>query len=435
MTNETRAPKPFNEALRLQELLSYDILDTSPEEDFNRITRLASQIFSTPMAIISLLDEHRQWFKSAIGLDVEETPRDLAFCAHTILTDTVMTVPDAHVDPRFQGNALVTGAPRIRFYAGAPLKGMGGFNLGTLCILDTEPRSTLTSDEEQALEDLASLVMTQLELRRIRNKANSPAHIDGQAAQILQSAKDAAERANSAKSAFLSMMGHELRTPLNAIMGFSDLLRTETFGPLGSKQYKEYADTIHCSGQHLLSIVASMLDYSALESGSLVLHEEIFDACVAVQEAASMLDTVAKQSGVELRLNLSQHKTELFADHMQVIQMLSNVIGNAIKFTNAGGHIDVAIEAIPGSSVSIKVSDDGIGIAPDAVHTILSPFTQVDARLCRTFEGCGIGLPLTRALIELHGGTLAIQSQLGTGTQVSLRFPKWRSQETFARIA
>jgi diguanylate cyclase (GGDEF)-like protein len=162
-------PVPDNEADRLRDLLSYEVLDTPAEESFDRITRLASSIIGTPIALVSLIDDQRQWFKSKVGLDAVQTPRDIAFCAHAIADDEVMIVPDTQDDERFASNPLVTADPNIRFYAGAPLKSPAGHNLGTLCIIDRVPRS-LNKEQEQSLADLASLVVRELELRKAARK-------------------------------------------------------------------------------------------------------------------------------------------------------------------------------------------------------------------------------------------------------------------------
>lgn len=159
------APKPKNDQQRLKVLWQYDVLDTVPEEVFDDLTDLAAHICETPIALISLIDEDRQWFKSRIGVTLQETSRDISFCAHAISSDGLFIVPDATKDKRFKSNPLVTGEPKIRFYAGAPLVTPDGHALGTLCVLDKAPR-TLNTDQQQALRVLAHHVMTQLELRR-----------------------------------------------------------------------------------------------------------------------------------------------------------------------------------------------------------------------------------------------------------------------------
>jgi two-component system, NtrC family, sensor kinase len=159
------APKPKNDQQRLKVLWQYDVLDTVPEEVFDDLTDLAAHICEAPIALISLIDEDRQWFKSRIGVTLQETSRDISFCAHAISSDGLFIVPDATKDKRFKSNPLVTGEPKIRFYAGAPLVTPDGHALGTLCVLDKAPR-TLNTDQQQALRVLAHHVMTQLELRR-----------------------------------------------------------------------------------------------------------------------------------------------------------------------------------------------------------------------------------------------------------------------------
>lgn len=168
--NQRSPPQPPNEAARLERLRRYGLFDTPPTEAFDRITRLASRIFRVPIALVSLIDKERQWFKSKIGLTADETPRDIAFCAHTICRPDVMVVEDAVLDPRFNGNRLVVEDPGIRFYAGAPLRTADGFALGTLCIIDRVPR-TFSQEERALLEDLAAFVVDEIELMQsLRNE-------------------------------------------------------------------------------------------------------------------------------------------------------------------------------------------------------------------------------------------------------------------------
>ena len=161
---------PSHEAERLAALVNYGILDSEFEESFDRITRLAAQVFGVPVALISLIDSDRQWFKSAIGLDVRETPRDISFCTHAILGTDVMVVPDATQDKRFCENPLVVTAPHIRFYAGAPLLNPEGYALGTMCVIDRESRAPLDEAQTQTLKDLSGLVIDMLEYRRLKKR-------------------------------------------------------------------------------------------------------------------------------------------------------------------------------------------------------------------------------------------------------------------------
>ncbi len=202
----TGPPTPLNEAARLAELAAYDILDTEAEAAYDDITFLASQICETPIALVSFVDQDRQWFKSKVGLAASETSRDLAFCAHAIHDPTdLLVVADATNDLRFAHNPLVLGDPNIRFYAGAPLTTAAGNALGTLCVIDNVPRD-LELHQQESLRALSRMVMAQMDLRI---------------------ARDDAQAADRAKMLFLANMSHEIRTPLNGILGLSELMSIE----------------------------------------------------------------------------------------------------------------------------------------------------------------------------------------------------------------
>jgi GAF domain-containing protein len=210
------AAYPANEAERLAALRGYAVLDTGPELAFDEVTQLASRLCDTPIALVSLVDADRQWFKSRVGLAAPETPRDIAFCTHAMLEDGIFEVEDAARDPRFSDNPLVLEDPSIRFYAGAPLINPAGLALGTLCVIDRQPRR-LSETQRMSLVVLGRQVIAQLELRqRIRELS--------QLSLELTVARDRALAGTRARDIFLANMGHELRTPLNAILGLSELL-------------------------------------------------------------------------------------------------------------------------------------------------------------------------------------------------------------------
>ena len=240
-----------------------------------------------------------------------------------------------------------------------------------------------------------------------------------------QAAKTSADLANRAKTEFLATMSHELRSPLNAILGFAEILSMELFGALGSQRYLGYAKDIHDSGRLLLSVIDDILDLSKVEAGKLELHEEAVDLEQAVGSALRLVQTRAQDHGLRLETKLSPELPSLWADGRLITQMAINLLSNAIKFTPRGGLIEVSA-GLAGEGLALTVSDTGIGIAAEDLPKVLAPFEQVDNHLTRTQSGTGLGLPLVKSLIELHGGHFTIVSEPGVGTTITLTFPAWR---------
>ena len=245
----------------------------------------------------------------------------------------------------------------------------------------------------------------------------------------LLAANKKAEFANRTKSEFLAAMSHELRTPLNAIIGFSEIIKDEILGPVGSVQYRSYAEDINASGQHLLDLINDILDLSKIESGADEIHEEKIEIREVIESVMTMVKGRAQKGGVKLELEAPDHPPALRADHRKLIQILVNLLSNAIKFTDTGGTVVFRIWCRTGSGYVFQVADTGIGIALDDIPKALTPFQQVDGELSRKYEGTGLGLPLTKSLVEQHGGSLDLQSRLGIGTTVTVRFPAERRIE------
>jgi len=221
-------------------------------------------------------------------------------------------------------------------------------------------------------------------------------------------------------------MSHELRTPLNAIIGFSDVLSSEMLGPLGREQYRDYAQDIHNAGQHLLSLINDILDLSKIEAEKDELHEEEIAVSEIVDSAVAMVRQKADEKGLSLEYRLTDGASTLLLDARKTRQILVNILSNAIKFTDAGGLITVSAWPREENGFVFQITDAGIGIAPEDIETALSQFGQVDGKLSRKYEGTGLGLPLTKALVEQHGGTLELQSDVGKGTTVTIRLPASR---------
>ncbi len=242
----------------------------------------------------------------------------------------------------------------------------------------------------------------------------------------MREARDQAEFANRTKTEFLSNMSHELRTPLNAIIGFSEVMMQENYGPIGNEKYAEYANDINSSGLHLLGLINDMLDLSKIEAGKVELNEEDFDPVEVIQSCLGMVKGQARSQGLQLETEISDQISSLRADQRMVKQILINLLSNAVKFTPQGGKITVKAWSQPGSGHVFQIIDTGIGVALDDIPKILRPFTQIESALTRKCQGTGLGLPLVKNLIELQGGYLDFQSEVGVGSTVTVRFPKER---------
>lgn len=238
-------------------------------------------------------------------------------------------------------------------------------------------------------------------------------------------AKEDAEMADRAKSEFLANMSHELRTPLNAVLGFSEILVNEAFGPLGNERYRGYAQDIHASGAHLLSIINDILDLSKAASGKLELAEDWFDAREIVNSVCRLIQPRIDESKLSLTVETRPEALMLYADERLMRQMLLNLLSNACKFTPPDGHIDCSV-SVDAAGMTFAVTDTGIGIPAEDLERVVEPFGQVDNSLSRRQEGTGLGLALVKVMAELHGGTLRLTSEMGSGTTVAVILPPGR---------
>jgi signal transduction histidine kinase len=264
------------------------------------------------------------------------------------------------------------------------------------------------------------------ERRQLQDERRSAHEALRRAKEEAEAARGLAEAASQAKSEFLATMSHELRTPLNAVIGFSQIMMTETLGPIGSPQYRDYAKDIHDSGVHLLEIINDILDLSKAEAGKLELDEDWVDVGDAVTAACRLIGPRAQRAQLSVVERIPANLPPLWADERKLKQILLNLVSNSVKFTPAGGRIEVSACIEPADGLSILVQDTGIGIPSSDLQRVLEPFVQVENSLTRSYQGSGLGLPLAAKMTELHGGKLSIASQLGRGTLVRLAFPAER---------
>jgi two-component system cell cycle sensor histidine kinase PleC len=264
-------------------------------------------------------------------------------------------------------------------------------------------------------------------MRQLRATENAHAEMQAMTTDLEQARREA-EEASRAKSNFLASMSHELRTPLNAVLGFADIMRQGLFGPVGHPRYADYVDGIVKSGQHLLSLINDVLDMSRVEAGKLELNEDDLDLRKSIEEALDLVGVTAEGKGVSLTRTLPAILPRLQADPRLLRQMMLNLLSNAIKFTSEGGNVEVAAAVLTDGGLAIRVRDTGVGMTDHQLKRVFEPFSQGDSLRAREAGGSGLGLPITRRLIELHDGQIHLSSRKSAGTTATLIFPASRVQ-------
>ena len=311
--------------------------------------------------------------------------------------------------------------PRRPFARESGLRGAVAFPVvsGDEVVAILEFFSSVAREPNETLLDLMSQIGLQLGRAIERQRAQDRLR---EWTIELTKARDDAKAADRAKSDFLATMSHELRTPLNAIIGFSEMIKAELLGPIGNERYRAYADNIFSSGTHLLGLINDILDISKLDAEYLELKEDSVDLRTEILNCIETMAPMAEKGLVGLSATFETELPQLLADNKRLRQILLNLISNAIKFTPENGEVRVCASC-SGEGLVIAVADTGIGMAPHEIPKALERFGQIDSRLARKYEGTGLGLPLTKRLVELHGGVLAIESRPNAGTVVSVVFP------------
>ncbi len=396
-----KAAIPENEVERLSKLVELNILDTLEEQAYDDLTALAAEICHTPISLVSLIDDNRQWFKSHHGLDARETPRDLAFCAHAILSDDVFIVEDSALDERFHDNPLATGAPHVKFYAGAPLILENNIRVGTLCVISNEAQ-TISTIQKEALQALARQVVSQFELR-----------LKVKSLQSLDYAKDE----------FISMVSHELRTPLTAIYGALALLKNKVDENLSTQQ-KKLVDISYRNSDRLLCLVNDILDLAKLESGKLDMANEPVNMQLLLTKSLELNELYCHKCKVNLQFDALDHQRPVIVmgDEQRLLQVMSNLISNAAKFTFEGDMIEIHLSTANGF-VQVDVTDHGAGIPLDQQSLMFTKFKQLDNQMNKKMPGTGLGLNISKMIIELQGGKIGFTSTPHLKTTFYFKLP------------
>ena len=394
----------------------------------------------------------------AVDVSEERHAQARAQVAEALLRDAIESVPEAFVLWDSHGRLIMTNRNYATFFAldpaqlrpGAPRDQVTRLAAGAIrregapgAVRETEmvdgrwlqisERPTVEGGVVMTAADITTL-KTQEEGRRLNEEelqrvVTNLELSQGQLSELArkyESEKVRAESANRAKSEFLANMSHELRTPLNAINGFSEIMIGEMYGPLGDRRYQDYARDIHASGQHLLALINDILDMSKIEAGKMTLRFEPMDLAEVTEDAVRLMRNRAEASGIALNARFPDPLPEVDADYRAIKQILLNLLSNAVKFTPRGGDIVIEAQELRGvlaPRIRITVRDTGIGIAAHDLTRLAQPFEQVENLHSKTTQGTGLGLALTRALVDLHGGDLEIVSTPGEGTAVSFSVP------------
>jgi len=398
------------DADRLAAVRGTGLLDTEAEEVFDRLTRLAVRLVGIPAAFISLVDENRDFYKSACGFgEPLATTRELSgptFCHYTVQRTVPLVIPDTAADPEYR-NVPTVRTLGVAAYVGVPLI-VDGQTVGAFCAIDTKPRQW-TDGEVEVLTELAASAQREIELRGALADA--------------ENARNEAEAANRVKAEFLAVMSHELRTPLNAIGGYADLIEIGVHGPV-TKGQRGALERIKRSQTHLLGLINGLLIYAQLDAGAVSFEIEDVDLDAVITTCEALTSPQRKAKEIEMAYSPAKHGIHVQADRDKLHQIVINLLSNAVKFTDDKGKINVTTHTDGAGKVRVQFADTGRGIEADQLERIFEPFIQVDAKLTRATEGTGLGLSISRNLARGMGGDVTVLSTYGTGSTFTLTLPR-----------
>ena len=390
-----KAALPVNESIRLADLYQYNLLDTSAEDEFEDLVKLASRICNAPVSLISLLDANRQWFKARIGMDDAETPRDISFCSHGILSDGPFIVPDATKDERFADNPMVKGHPGIRFYAGVPLTSPAGNNLGMLCVKDTVPRD-LTPEQQEALIMLGKQAVKQMELR-LKNLE--------------------LERMTEAQRRIISIIAHDVRSPLSSIIS---LFRLYDNNIIGKERLDDFLQIAGTQLNGTLSLLENLVAWGKIQVEQTALVTEPPILKDEVQKVFTELTVQANLKENRL-INLVPESLTVNMDENIIRFIIRNLLTNANKFTQ-NGHITVDAFAAE-NTVTIRVTDTGVGMPAAMSERLFISKEKFSRNGTQKESGSGLGLVLIREFIEKARASISVESIEGQGSCFTIKLP------------
>lgn len=397
---------PENENERLENLKSYSILDTLPEKEYDEITYLASLICGTPISLISLIDETRQWFKSHHGLEATETPKEYAFCAHAINDqEKILIVPDSRIDERFHDNPLVTDNPFVIFYAGIPLVTPKGYSLGTLCVIDNVPRK-LNESQILSLKALGNHLVKLLELRISLIELNK--------------SEQKLKELNATKDRLFSIIGHDLRGPIGSFKSLIKLMisgydLSDTKGLIGILK------VIQKTANSTYDLLENLLEWAKSQQNEIVYAPEEIKLKEFASLTIDLFTELAQNKGIRVIDNIPEN-TIVYADKNMLMTVFRNLISNAIKFTPNGKQIIITTDKNDTEQI-ITIKDEGMGISPENLIKLFKNTEHLTTYGTNGEKGSGLGLLLCKDFIEKHNGKIWAESVLGKGSAFKFTLP------------
>ena len=435
---ENSYPIAIDEVERINKLKKYQVLNNNEEPSFARLTELVKLFFNMPVVTITFMDENTQYLKSVHGLGgVCTTTRKVAICNYTVLSNNVFVVPDLTKDSRFNQNPLVTDWPKIQFYAGAPIimhEDGKTYRLGSLCLMDMQPHHDFTDKQADLLAQFAMMAADALQLQEQQRNA---------------------KYANEMKSSFLANMSHEIRTPMNGIIGMVEMLSDTML----SVEQREYIENIKVSNEHLLAIINGILDLSKVEAGKMTIDSIPMNLSSLCNEVVSLFAIKARQRGLVLDYRYTESLSPYIkGDPVRLKQVMANLVNNAIKFTREGGRVTIDVKhmednpcldnkdcdhgketqnSVPDFTIDaknsttihqdmtlcIEVTDTGVGIKSESLEAIFDAYDQANKYTHRLYGGTGLGLSVCKSLVELMGGYIEVDSEVGVGTTFRVLLP------------
>ncbi|HPH22435.1 MAG TPA: GAF domain-containing sensor histidine kinase [Chitinophagaceae bacterium] len=389
--------KSLYEVQRLKELYKFDILDTPYEDEFDDIVKLASLLCNTSISTITLIDSSRQWFKAKVGLENRETSKEVSFCSYAIAANTdLYQVEDATKSIIFENNPLVTGNPNIRFYAGVPLVSSNGFSLGTLCVIDSQPK-VLTTEQIFALKVLGNQVMKLLELR-ITN-------------QQLEITKRKLQQQVELQNKIISIIAHDVRNPVASLKSIIELSNNDL---ITADEANELAVMTDKQIDDVLSLLDDLLDWGKIQLNNQNVIEVVTVNLYSLVESIFERQQAAVFIKENTLLNLIENDFELHTDENILRFILRNIIGNAIKFTTTG---TITIDAQKTEqSVVISIQDTGVGITKEVIEKIMTTSNKYTSLGTNNEKGTGLGLVFVKDFIYLLKGKMWVESEVNKGT-------------------